>query len=128
MRSDGGDRRSSSEFILKGAATAFADGDRGMRGIRKMFLVAPNCGSRGFMFGDAPSRGGAGCRDAGSVLDTRGEILGTVSRKDVLESGLAGAEGVDVEVIPKWTVLSTRHLKDSSGNETCYRRRTLDDI
>lgn len=32
--------------------------------------------------------------------DMRGEILGTASRKDVLESGLAGVEGVNVEVIP----------------------------
>lgn len=39
--------------------------------------------------------------------DMRGEILGTASRKDVLESGLAGVEGVNVEVIPKWTVFST---------------------
>lgn len=36
---DGGGRRFSSECILKGETMAFADGEHGMRGIRKMFLV-----------------------------------------------------------------------------------------
>ena len=68
-----------------------ADGERGMRGIRKIFfghaqlwewwLHSLRCGLQG--------RGELGRRRARSLLSgTRSEILRTVSRKDVLETGV----------------------------------------